>query len=80
MSGQNTARSAVSGSTGSYEVDQPKSNKNKIIAAVVAAIAVVGWRCGGLRHRPLWGDQVTVPDVLNKDQQTAIEQIKEARP
>ncbi|MFR7670746.1 MAG: serine/threonine protein kinase, partial [Collinsella sp.] len=34
VSGQNTARSAVSGSTGSYEVEKPKSNKNKIIAAV----------------------------------------------
>ena len=42
VSGQSNAHSAVSGSTGSYEVDQPKSNKNKIIAAVVAAIALVG--------------------------------------
>ena len=42
VSGQNTARSSVSGSTGSYEVEKPKSNKNKIIAAVVAAVAVIG--------------------------------------
>ena len=77
VSGQSNAHSAVSGSTGSYEVDQPKSNKNKIIAAVVAAIAVVGVVVAfapGL----FGGEQVTVPDVLNKDQQTAIEQIKEA--
>ena len=39
VSGQNTARSSVSGSTGSYEVEKPKSNKNKIIAAVVAGVA-----------------------------------------
>ena len=32
VSGQNTTRSSVSGSTGSYEVEEPKSNKNKIIA------------------------------------------------
>ena len=77
VSGQTNPRSAVSGSTGSYEVDQPKSNKNKIIAAVVAAIAVVGVVVAfatGL----FGGEQVTVPDVLNKDQQTAIELIKEA--
>ncbi len=77
VSGQNTARSAVSGSTGSYEVEKPKSNKNKIIAAVVAAIAVVGIVVAfatGL----FGGEQVTVPDVLGKDQQTAVEQIKEA--
>ena len=76
VSGQTNPRSAVSGSTGSYEVDQPKSNKNKIIAAVVAAIAVVGVVVAfatGL----FGGEQVTVPDVLNKDQQTAIELIKE---
>ncbi len=77
MSGQNTARSSVSGSTGSYEVEKPKSNKNKIIAAVVAAVAVIGIVVAfatGL----FGGEQVTVPDVLGKDQQTAVELIKEA--
>ena len=77
VSGQNTARSSVSGSTGSYEVEKPKSNKNKIIAAVVAAVAVIGIVVAfatGL----FGGEQVTVPDVLGKDQQTAVEQIKEA--
>ena len=77
VSGQNTARSSVSGSTGSYEVEKPKSNKNKIIAAVVAAVAVIGIVVAfatGL----FGGEQVTVPDVLGKDQQTAVELIKEA--
>ena len=77
VSGQNTARSSVSGSTGSYEVEEPKSNKNKIIAAVVAAVAVIGIVVAfatGL----FGGEQVTVPDVLGKDQQTAVELIKEA--
>lgn len=76
VSGQNTTRSAVSGSTGSYEVEKPKSNKNKIIAAVVAAVAVIGIVVAfatGL----FGGEQVTVPDVLGKDQQTAVELIKE---
>ena len=36
-----------------------------------------GWRCGGLRHRALWGRAGYGADVLNKDQQTAIELIKE---
>ncbi len=77
VSGQNTARSSVSGSTGSYEVEKPKSNKNKIIAAVVAAVAVIGIVVAfatGL----FGGEQVPVPDVLGKDQQTAVELIKEA--
>lgn len=76
VSGQNTARSSVSGSTGSYEVEKPKSNKNKIIAAVVAAVAVIGIVVAFATG--LFGDeQVTVPDVLGKDQQTAVELIKE---
>ena len=59
------------------QVEKPKSNKNKIIAAVVAAVAVIGIVVAfatGL----FGGEQVTVPDVLGKDQQTAVELIKEA--
>lgn len=77
VSGQNTARSAVSGSTGSYEVEKPKSNKNKIIAAVIAAVAVIGVVVA-FATGMFSGEQVTVPDVLGKDQETAIELIKEA--
>ena len=67
----------VSGSTGSYEVESPKSNKNKIIAAAVAAIAVIGVVVA-FATGMFSGEQVTVPDVLGKDQETAIELIKEA--
>ena len=77
VSGQSNARSSVSGSTGSYATEQPKSNKNKIIAAVVAAVAVIGVIVAfatGL----FGGEQVPVPDVLGKDQETAIELIKDA--
>ena len=77
VSGQNTARSAVSGSTGSYEVEKPKSNKDKIIAAVIAAVAVIGVVVA-FATGMFSGEQVTVPDVLGKDQETAIELIKEA--
>ena len=66
VSGQNTARSAVSSSTGSYEVEKPKSNKNKIIAAVIAAVAVIGVVVA-FATGMFSGEQVTVPDVLGKD-------------
>ena len=77
VSGQNTARSAASGSTGSYETEKPKSNKNKIIAAVIAAVAVIGIVVA-FATGMFSGEQVTVPDVLGKNQETAIELIKKA--
>ena len=78
VSGQTAARSAVSGSTGSYAAEEKKSNRGKIAAAVIAAIVVIGAIVGIASGLFGSGDQVTVPDVLGRDQETAIELIKQA--
>ncbi len=68
VSGQNTARSAVSRlHRAPTRSRKPKSNKNKIIAAVIAAVAVIGVVVA-FATGMFSGEQVTVPDVLGKDQ------------
>lgn len=79
VSGQTSARSAANGSTGSYAAEESsKGGKGKIVAAVVAAIAVIGVIAAFASGLFSGGDQVTVPDVLGKDQETAVALIKEA--
>ena len=77
VSGQTSQRSAASGSTGSYAAEEKKGGKGKIVAAVVAAIAVIGV-IAAFASGIFGGTQVTVPDVLGKDQETAVQLIKQA--
>ena len=77
VSGQTSQRSAASGSTGSYVAEEKKGGKGKIVAAVVAAIAVIGV-IAAFASGIFGGTQVTVPDVLGKDQETAVQLIKQA--
>ena len=73
----NTQNSAYSNGSNAYQEQEKKSGKGKIIAAVAAALVLVGiiiaFATGAFS-----GDQTTVPSVLNKDQETAIQLIKDA--
>ena len=73
------ARSAVSGGNNAYEEEEEKKGgKGKIIAGVVAAIAIIGIIIALVSGLFSGGDNVTVPDVLGKDQETAVQLIKDA--
>ena len=76
--GQQT-RSAVSNSGNTYEEEEKKGGKGKIIAGVIAAIAIIGVVIAMVSGLFSGGNQVTVPDVLNKDQETAVQMIKDAK-
>ena len=73
----NTQNSAYSNGSNAYQEQEKKSGKGKIIAAVAAALVLVGiiiaFATGAFS-----GDQTAVPSVLNKDQETAIQLIKDA--
>ena len=71
----NTQRSAASGG---YSDDEPKKGgKGKIIAGVIAAIIVI-IAVAFFVMNLFSGDQVTVPNVLGQDQETAVAAITDA--
>ena len=73
------ARSAVSSANNAYEEEEEKKGgKGKIIAGVIAAIAVIGIIIALVSGLFSGNDTVTVPDVLGKDQETAVQLIKDA--
>ncbi len=74
----NTKRTSVAGSSSPYEDDEKKKGgKGKIVAAVIAAIAVIGI-AAAFALGAFGGNNVTVPNVLGKDQQSAISALESA--
>ena len=74
----NTQRSsAADGDKGYGDGKKEKGGKGKIVAAVIAAIAIIGI-AAAFALGAFGGSTVTVPDVLGKDQQSAISALEDA--
>ncbi len=74
----NTQRSAAADSDKSYgESDKKKGGKGKIAAAVIAALVIIGIAVA-FATGVFGGSTVTVPDVLGKNQQSAISALEDA--
>ncbi len=78
--GRTPGRGGAASGTGSYSTkdDEPKSNTGKIVAAVVAGIAVIGLIVAFALGAFGGGGQVNVPNVIGYEQEAAVEAIEAA--